>query len=994
MTVFGFTLPSGLATAETVSHELNSTVSSQSSETLGSTSSSETYSETGSLSSETASPAESVVENSSASEKNTKSSTTVPIQMLGINDFHGALSTTGSYYGANGSKVSGAGTASLLAAYFSQAESNFKQTNNKGKTLRVQAGDMVGASPANSGLLQDQPTMRILNQMNFDVGTLGNHEFDEGLGEFNRILTGTKPDPDSEFYDIVKNYNNDYTQDQLKGGFDLVIANVREKNTGAIPYGWEPYTIKNVGTTADPINIGFIGVITTEVPNLVLAQHHQEYTFTDPADEIAKYSQELVGKGVNAIVVLGHTPSVQGEGESVSGEAADIMKKVNQVNPDNSVDAFFAGHNHVYTNGVVESTRIVQATSQGKGYIDLQGDFDTDTKDFAETPKATVNPVDPNGSVTPDSTIEAVVSDADNRVKEVTEEKIGTADKAESITRTVNELGESPVGNLITDAQVYMAKKNGEDVDFAMTNNGGIRDDLKVKEDSSITWGAAQAVQPFGNIMQIVEMTGQQIKNVLNQQTFKYDPNDARGSGYFLQVAGLRYTVRENPDKNDTEHQYIVEKLLKSDGTEIEADRTYKLVINDFLYGGGDGFSEFTQAKLTGALDPDTETFIGYIKDLEASGKKVSAAIEGRKTIVDPVTEETEKIKAETVFDKYREGDKSLTGKTIPNGLVTVTSVKTRALAQVRADKDGNINLAVNQLGLTEGQEITVSIEGENGGRAEFPITVLAMETTQTTSSSNDPAIVETKQIKEKTEINDIHEKDQYLTGKTIPNATIEIFVAEDNAVAKAEGKVAVQAETPQVSNAEGKFEINIQNLNLKEGQNVIISITGPNGGQANFHKTVLAEVGVDPAADAESAKIKKETTLNDFYEGDARLTGKTIVNAAVNVSIDESGKFVQGESDEKGNITIDVKELNLKKDQKFTVTVYGSKGGQVSFSMTVLKREITSNVTGGGNTSQNWLDSAWKKVYPNTGEGEQPIFVVLGMVALAASGWMYFKKR
>lgn len=171
----------------------------------------------------------------------------------------------------------------------------------------------------------------------------------------------------------------------------------------------------------------------------------------------------------------------------MSGETADIMTKVNQADPNNSVDAFFAGHNHVYTNGVVGNTRIVQSTSQGKGYIDLQGEYDTATNDFVSTPKATVNPVDPNGGVTPDATVKEIVDDADTRVKDVTDEKIGTADKAEDITRTVNELGESPVGNLVTDAQVYMAKKNGEDVDFAMTNNGGIRDDLKVKDDSSIT---------------------------------------------------------------------------------------------------------------------------------------------------------------------------------------------------------------------------------------------------------------------------------------------------------------------------------------------------------------------------------------------------------------------------------------------------------------------------------------------------------------------------
>lgn len=135
------------------------------------------------------------------------------------------------------------------------------------------------------------------------------------------------------------------------------------------------------------------------------------------------------------------------------------MNKVNQVDPDNSVDAFFAGHNHVYTNGVVGDTRIVQSTSQGKGYIDLQGEIDKTTKDFVTTPTATVSPVIPNNGVSPDTGVQGIVADADNRVKAVTEEKIGTADKAEDITRTVNELGESPVGNLVTDAQVYMADR-------------------------------------------------------------------------------------------------------------------------------------------------------------------------------------------------------------------------------------------------------------------------------------------------------------------------------------------------------------------------------------------------------------------------------------------------------------------------------------------------------------------------------------------------------
>ena len=977
-TILGVTLPSGAVVAETLTSE---TATSQSA--VSSSSEEKSSEET---SATTSSSAEATTTSSApATAKAAKAADTVPVQLLGINDFHGALSTTGSYYGADGSKISGAGTAALLAGYFSQAENNFQTAhNNEGKSLRVQAGDMVGASPANSGLLQDQPTMRILNQMNFSVGTLGNHEFDEGLGEFNRILTGTKPDPASGFYDIVTQYNNDYSQDQLKGGFDLVIANVKEKDSGNIPFGWTPYTVKNVGTEAEPINIGFIGVVTTEIPNLVLAQYHKDYTFSDPAEEIAKYSKELVGKGVNAIVVLGHTPSVQGAGESVSGETADIMNKVNQVDPDNSVDAFFAGHNHVYTNGVVGDTRIVQSTSQGKGYIDLQGEIDKTTKDFVTTPTATVSPVIPNNGVSPDTDVQGIVADADNRVKAVTEEKIGTADKAEDITRTVNELGESPVGNLVTDAQVYMANKKGEKVDFAITNNGGIRDDLKVKSDAAITWGAAQAVQPFGNIMQIVEMTGQQLKNVLNQQTFTYDEEKGQASGYYLQLSGLKYTVEKNPD-SAAANPYVVKEMKKADGTAIDPNGTYKLIINDFLYGGGDGFSEFTKANLVGALDPDTETFIGYIQDLEANGKKVSASVEGRKSLAttDPAKEETEKINAETTINAYREGDKALTGKTIPNGKVTVAPTTARALAQGTADNEGNFTLAVDQLGLKEGQEVTVTIAGEQGGEASFKVKVLPKAT--------NPQEEETKRINNETEVDPLYEGEQYLTGRTIPNATVEAAISEDATVASALLPVAVQAaEVPQKADANGEFKLDVQGLNLKEGDKVHLAVTGEAGGRGDFTVKVLG----DQAA-KETERLKKETKIANLYEGDTQLTGKAIPEATIDVSLEKSDAFALGKSDAKGTIILDIKALELTVGQKVTITITGPNGGKHVVEKTVLARPVPGNGNGGTTPSgTSWINDTVGKVYPRTNEEKQPIVALIGMLVVGATGLIYFKRK
>ncbi len=114
--------------------------------------------------------------------------------------------------------------------------------------------------------------------------------------------------------------------------------------------------------------------------------------------------------------------------------------------------------------------------------------------------------------------------------------------------------------------------------------------------------GAAQAVQPFGNILQVVEMTGADILEALNQQ---YLSNQT----YFLQISGLKYTFT---DTDDLDHAYKVASVTTEDGTPLKADQKYKVVINDFLFGGGDGFSAFKKANLVTAIDPDTETFINY----------------------------------------------------------------------------------------------------------------------------------------------------------------------------------------------------------------------------------------------------------------------------------------------------------------------------------------------------------------------------------------------
>ncbi|XCY65985.1 hypothetical protein ABG807_10280 [Streptococcus iniae] len=171
--------------------------------------------------------------------------------------------------------------------------------------------------------------------MGVEYGTLGNHEFDEGLAEYNRIMTGKAPAADSTINEITKNYTH------VPSSQTIVISNVIDKTTKEIPYNWKPYAIKNIPVNNTSVNIGFIGVVTTEIPNLVLRKNYEQYEFLDEAQTIVKYAKELKNQNVNAIVILAHIPAISTDGV-VGSDVAAIMEKVNKLYPENSIDIIFA----------------------------------------------------------------------------------------------------------------------------------------------------------------------------------------------------------------------------------------------------------------------------------------------------------------------------------------------------------------------------------------------------------------------------------------------------------------------------------------------------------------------------------------------------------------------------------------------------------------------------------------------------------------------------
>lgn len=490
----------------------------------------------------------------------------VDVQILGINDFHGQLNVTQQVEGKP------VGRADYLAAHLKR-----RAAENK-NTLIVHAGDMVGASAPISALLQDEPTIEFLNRIGVDVGTVGNHEFDEGVEEMLRLIRGgSHPD----------------TGDFAGADFPYVVANVVDKETQKpiLP----PYVVKRV----KGIPIGFVGVVLTETPHLVDPSGVDSVRFIDETEAINRAVKKLKKKGVRAIVVLAHVPgSSDLDGSAATGEIVEVAEAV-----DDEVDVIFAAHSHQHMNAVVDDKLLVQAYSSGTALADVDVVIDRRTKDIVRK-QAEIVTVWQEG-IRPDPEIREMIEYYEEKTAPIIDKVVGTA--AKTLRRTQNESGESELGNLIADAQRAAMGTN-----FAFMNPGGIRADI---EQGEVTWGELFTVQPFGNHLVKMRLTGEQIQRLLNQQ---WQPSNT----LFLQISGLRYTWDDTRPTGDK----VVEIFLP-DGTRLDPEETYTVTTNSFLAEGGDNFTVFTEGTDREVGPADLDALIDYIRQLP---QPFSAEIEGR----------------------------------------------------------------------------------------------------------------------------------------------------------------------------------------------------------------------------------------------------------------------------------------------------------------------------------------------------------------------------
>ncbi|WBB78809.1 bifunctional metallophosphatase/5'-nucleotidase [Micromonospora sp. WMMD882] len=509
----------------------------------------------------------------------------VDVKLLALNDFHGNLEPP------SGSSGTIAGQPAGGAEYLATHLRELSQEARKKNTITVAAGDLIGASPLLSAAFHDEPTIEALSMAGLDYASVGNHEFDEGPAELLRIQNGGCHPVDGCAAGA-----------RYKGaGFQYLSANAFKTSNGQplLP----PYAVHKV----DGVKVGFIGMTLEGTPDIVSKEGTAGLTFGDEADTANRYARELRRKGVETIVVLLHEGGNQAGAGGIndcvdfSGPVVDIANRM-----DPSIDVVVSGHTHQAYNCEIGGKLVTSASSFGRLVTDIDLKIDRRTGDVLSMRAENVVVT---RDVTKDPKQTALIDRYKKILGPVAGQVVGTT--SAPLTRAQETLfgttlGESTMGNVIADAQLA-ATDNEQNAVAAFMNPGGVRADLDAGQ---VTYEEAFTVQPFANNLTTLDLTGAQLYCVLEQQFTV---------GRTLYPSGsVRYTVNPAgttaPVADPCAGSRVVPGSLTIGGTAVTADATYRITVNSFLAGGGDGFSVLAQGtnRVTGMIDLDA--LIVYLK--------------------------------------------------------------------------------------------------------------------------------------------------------------------------------------------------------------------------------------------------------------------------------------------------------------------------------------------------------------------------------------------
>jgi 5'-nucleotidase len=501
----------------------------------------------------------------------------VDVTVLAINDFHGNLRPPpgGISIADPADKTKRiaipAGGAEHMATLVKQLRAG------KPNSIFVAAGDLIGASPFLSAMFHDEPTIESLSMMGLEMASVGNHEFDEGKDELQRMQNGGCHPVDG----------CQGPHPFMGATFRYLAASTIEKTTGQPVF--PPYAIK----TFDGIPVAFIGLTLKGTANIVSPAGIASLEFRDEADTVNALVPELKKQGVEAIVVLIHEGGFPtgdyNECPGISGPIVDIVKKL-----DKAVDVVVSGHTHRAYTCEIDGRLVTSGDKYGTLVTTIDLKLDRNTRDVIG---ATAGNVIVRTSIAADPSQTALLAAYDKVAGPIAARPAGAITAA--LSRMPNEAGESPLGDIIADAQLAATSSEQDGgAKIAFTNPGGVRSDIAMKPDGTVSYGDVFAAQPFRNQLVTLTLTGAQIKAMLEQQWL--DPKRPR----ILHASkGFAYAW-DNAAAND--HRVIAERMTL-DGARIDPEKTYRVTVNAYLAAGGDGFVALKggTAPQTGVYDVD-----------------------------------------------------------------------------------------------------------------------------------------------------------------------------------------------------------------------------------------------------------------------------------------------------------------------------------------------------------------------------------------------------
>lgn len=412
---------------------------------------------------------------------------------------------------------------------------NIKGSNYE--AFAVAAGDLYQGT-AISNLTYGKPVSEFFANVGLTASALGNHEFDWGT-------------------DKITNW-------EKEGNFPFLAANIVDKATGNPVDFANPYLI----VESNGLKVGIIGITTEETAYKTKPENVKDLTFLAPAEVVNKYAKELkIEKGVNAVVVLSHLGATQNKttGE-ITGETADLAKVVT------NVDAIIGGHDHQFASGIVNNIPIVEAGYNGRGLSVLSFDFDKEGNLVSVTPN-TEEVYKRSASIVADADVAALVAKNKEELSPILDEKVTVLDK--DLAYNSRE-GLQPLGIVVAETMRILA-----DADICITNGGGIRTPLTAGD---ITVGDMYTILPFDNTLFTMELKGEDIVKAIEHGIMP----DNMGWGQF---SGIKVWY----DKDAAAGERIT-SIRFEDGTKLDMDKYYKVVVNDFMATGGDGY-DFSNAK-------------------------------------------------------------------------------------------------------------------------------------------------------------------------------------------------------------------------------------------------------------------------------------------------------------------------------------------------------------------------------------------------------------